>query len=740
MSAELTQYFATCPKGLEGLLYDELLALGAESTRETVAGCYFYSKVSTAYRACMWSRLANRILLPLNSFEVNSAEELYEGISAIPWTEYWSGKGTLAVDFTGRNDAIRHTQFGAQKTKDAVVDYYRGKGIDRPSVDKIRPDIRINVHLHHGKATAALDFGGESLHRRGYRTEQGIAPLKENLAAAILLRADWPGVAARGGALIDPMCGAGTLLIEGVMMAAEIAPGLTRQRYGFEAWEQHKPSTWKQIRKEAEAKADAGRARYLPNFEGYDADPRVIRSARANIERAGLTKQIKVERRAMSDFARSSERDHDFGLLICNPPYGERIGEEESLRPLYKQIGNKLKEECAGWHAAIFTGNVGLGKTMGLRSHRQYAFLNGALACKLLLFKVEESQYVKSPGAAGGATEYTERDGFDIGIDQLIYPKNESEFTSGEQMFANRLKKNIKHLKKWVKREELQCYRIYDADMPEYAVAIDRYNECLHVSEYRAPIGIAPEDAERRLNEVKRVLPLVFDIEPTEIFLKQRQRQRGTWQYERQGNDSRHLVVIEGAARLKVNLSDYLDTGLFLDHRPLRQRIASESKGKSFLNLFCYTASVTVHAALGHAKSSVSVDMSKVYLAWAEENLRLNNIDQEAHQLVAGNCLEWIKSCTTQFDIILLDPPSFSNSKRMEGVLDIQRDYLELIESCSKLLTADGSLYFSNNLKRFKMDSSKLPHLRVEDISESTIDIDFRRNGKIHRCWLIRNS
>lgn len=750
MSAEYMQFFATCPKGLEGLLREELLALGASAVRETVAGSYFTGPVELAYRACMWSRLANRILLPLGSFETSSAEDLYQGIRDIEWLDHWSGKGSLAVDFSGGNDGIRHTRFGAQKTKDAIVDYFRDKGISRPSVDRREPDMRINVRLHRGGASVAWDLGGDSLHRRGYRTEQGLAPLKENLAAAVLLRADWPGVAARGGALLDPMCGSGTLLIEGAMMIAEIAPGLARKRYGFENWLGHSKAVWCQVLEEAESRAATGRSRELSEIRGYDADPQVIKVAEANIARAGLSRQVRVSTKSLREFKRPTHRTLDYGLLICNPPYGERLGDESSLRPLYRELGDKMKEQCAGWAAAVFTGNSHLGKTMGLRSHKQYALWNGALACKLLLFRVEQSQFVDTDKLAVGQSpelrlaEQTESEALASEDDhfhrEFAYPKNESEWGSGEQMFANRLRKNIKRLRKWAKKHQHECYRIYDADMPEYSVAVDLYRDRVHVAEYLAPDSIPVEDTQRRLDEIRRVLPLVFEVEPNQVFYKQRQRQRGAWQYNKQKNQGQEFQVREGGATFKVNLTEYLDTGLFLDHRRLRLRIGSESAGKSFLNLFCYTASMTVHAALGGAEKTVSVDMSKVYLAWAKENFELNKIDTHSHQLLAGNCLEWIKNCEERFDIILLDPPSFSNSKRMEGILDIQKDHAELIEDSCKLLNPGGHLYFSSNSRRFKLDRQLLENFEITDISESTIDEDFKRNKKIHQCWLIRNS
>ncbi|MCB1674758.1 MAG: 23S rRNA (guanine(2445)-N(2))/(guanine(2069)-N(7))-methyltransferase, partial [Halioglobus sp.] len=400
-SAPASQWFATCPKGLESLLSAEMSALGASATRETVAGVYFDGPLALAYRACLWSRLANRILRPAASFDVRDADSLYRQLSSVDWGAMFSPGSSFAIDFSGQNEHIRNTQFGAQRSKDAVVDWFASRHGQRPRVDRHSPDVRLNIRLVKSRLHLALDFSGTSLHQRGYRLRGGAAPVKENLAAALLLRADWPGIAARGGALIDPMCGSGTLLLEAAMMAADIAPGLARPQFGFEHLHGHNARQWQAILSDARSRAEQGRQRgaqgQLPEIRGYDADPAVVRLARENTTRIGLEKVVRVSCRPLAQLQKPSHRPLPLGLLICNPPYGERLGEKRALRPLYRQLGELMLREFAGWQAAIFTSDRELGRATGLRSHRRYALFNGAIASSLLLFDLTDNQ-LREPG------------------------------------------------------------------------------------------------------------------------------------------------------------------------------------------------------------------------------------------------------------------------------------------------------------------------------------------------------
>ena len=721
------QWFAACPKGIEGLLSAELTALGAAETRETVAGVYFTGPVALAYRACLWSRLANRIMLPVARLEAADGDVLYEQLRGVDWAALFGPQQSFAIDFSGENTHIRNTQFGAQRSKDAIVDWFSDKLGQRPPVARKDPDIRLNIRLGGDQAVLSLDFSGGSLHQRGYRLGGGAAPLKENLAAAILLRADWPGMAARGGALIDPMCGSGTLLLEGAMMAADIAPGLARTRFGFEHWRGHNAPQWQAILADARGRAERGRASTLPEIRGYDADPRVIRTAEENIARIGLEKVVRVSARPLAQMTRPSHVPLPHGLVVCNPPYGERLGEKHELRLLYRQLGEVLVREFAGWQAAVFTSDLELGKAIGLRSHKRYALWNGALAAHLLLFDLVDNKLRPLPqeAAVAGARE--------------AVAAGPAELTDGARMFANRIRKNRKRLSAWLKREQVECYRLYDADMPEYAVAVDIYGGRVCVAEYQAPQGVDPQAAARRLEEVQAALPGALDLPAQSIVYKQRRRQRGTDQYQKQGSRGELFSVREGRARLLVNLQDYLDTGLFLDHRPLRRRLAAEAAGRDFLNLFCYTGSATVHAALGGAHSTTSVDLSNTYLDWLRKNLAHNGLDERDNTLVRANCLQWLQQAGRNYDLVLLDPPSFSNSSAMAESFDIQRDHPDLVRATMAALRPGGQLYFSNNRRGFKLDPALGLEFQCEDISRSTLDPDFERNPKIHSCWSIRH-
>lgn len=712
-------WFASCPKGLESLLAHELQTLGASSSRETVAGVHFNGSLAVGYRACLWSRLANRILLPIATVDAPDGDVLYHHLKKLAWEEWLSLQQTFAIDFSGQNRAIRNTQFGAQRCKDAIVDRFQASFGQRPSVSRQQADLRFNIRLSRDRVVVALDMSGGSLHRRAYRSQGGAAPLKENLAAALLLRADWPGMAARGGALIDPMCGSGTLLLEGAMMAADIAPGLLRERFGFESWCGHNADQWQAILNDARGRAQRGRQRELPEMRGYDADFRAVRRAQENITGLGLAQSVRVSCKALNQLRRPTHRPLSDGLIICNPPYGERLGEKKSLRYLYRELGEAMKREFGDWQAAVFTSDVELGRMIGLRSHRQYRFYNGVIASTLLLFELRDnrlSDTLTAPGANQQAVTLSE----------------------GARMFANRLRKNQRRLAPWLKREKIEAYRLYDADMPEYAVAVDVYGEQVHVAEYRAPREVDETAAARRFDEVMAAVPEVLALAPEQVASKVRQRQRGDAQYERQASRDELISIREGAARLLVNLHDYLDTGLFLDHRPLRIRIAKEAKGKDFLNLFCYTGAATIQAALGGAYSTTSVDLSNTYLGWLRKNLAHNGLAESNNHIVRADCSEWLAGAQPRYDLIMLDPPSFSNSRAMTSSFDVQRDHLLLLRAAMKCLRPGGTLYFSNNRRGFKLDPQVMAEFECADISRETLDPDFIRHPKIHVCYCLQ--
>jgi 23S rRNA (guanine2445-N2)-methyltransferase / 23S rRNA (guanine2069-N7)-methyltransferase len=713
--------FATCPRGIESLLLEEIRALGADNVRETIGGVYFDADMPTLYRICLWDRLANRVLLPLVQFPVDSADALYDGVRTVDWNEHVPAQGSITVDFNGTNTHVRNTQFGAVRTKDAVVDIIRDRFGARPTVERDEPDVRINVHLKRGHATVAIDLSGESLHRRGYRRNGGGAPLKENLAAAILTRAGWPEISARNGALVDPMCGSGTFLIEGVQMARGIAPRLDRPHWGFSGWLGHVPATWNTAHGEAREESDERASNATPPAFGYDASGKALAIARDNVERAGLTDHIFLRRRELAEFTQPTHQKLQPGLVVTNPPYGERLGEENSLRHLYEYLGTRLVSQFDGWDAAVITGNPELGKAMRLRAHHYYKVFNGPIESRLLLFKV--AQDARTQARAGATNDSS-----------TTVPT--TTLSDGGQMFANRLRKNVKRLSKWRKRSGVTCYRLYDADMPEYSLALDMYGDWAHVAEYQAPRTIDPNDAAKRLDEALVAVAQVLEIPQSRVVVKRRERQRGAKQYERKERREEFMEVSEGPARLLVNLHDFLDTGLFVDHRKVRESLAETAKGGRFLNLFCYTASATIHAALGGAQFTTSVDSSATYLAWARRNIALNGLSESRNRLVRADVREWLADGQDSYDLIFLDPPTFSNSKGADN-FDLERDHGALVCAAMERLSPNGTLVFSTNKRDFKLDPGLGDRFSVTDKTQWSIDEDFRNGRRPHQCWFL---
>lgn len=725
------RYAATCPKGVEPLLAAELRALGAEEVRETRAAVTFAGALEAGYRACLWSRLASRILLTLAEFPAATAEDLYAGVAALPWEEHISPDGTLAVDVVGTTSGLTHTRFAAQKAKDAIVDRLRELSGTRPSVDFERPDVRVNLRLTRERATLSIDLAGDPLHQRGYRTpgEQAEAPLKENLAAAVLVRAGWSEVAAIGGTLVDPMCGSGTLLVEGALMAADAAPGLLREHWGFGGWLGHDAEVWHALLDEADDRAEAGRAS-LPLIAGYDADTRAVELARACAKRAGFGSAITIEARDLATL--SAPAGARPGLLVTNPPYGVRLGEREGLVPLYAMLGERLLAEYTGWRAAILTSEDALARATGLRSSAAHTLYNGAIEAKVYRFDVSATSTRAEVRRAPDAR------------------------SAGAQILENRLRKNLRHLGKWARREGVTCFRVYDADLPEYAVAVDLYEGAgrdagrrfAHIAEYAPPPEIDAAVAEARLAEAVDVIADVLEVAPGDVAVKVRRRQRGSSQYEKLAARGEAVEVAEGGLRFEVNLHDYLDTGLFLDHRPARAMVRELAEGVRFLNLFAYTGTASVYAAAGGATAINTVDLSETYLEWAKRNMARSGFGElKGARYFATDAMRWLAEerrrveggLAEGYGLVFCDPPTYSSSKKMtERTFDVQRDHVRLIEDAASLLELDGVLIFSTNLRTFKLDAGALAHLLVEDITPQTIPSDFARTPRIHQCFLVR--
>ena len=721
MAEDAQQFFATAPRGFSDLLARELAAAGASEVRERIGGVRFRGTIEVGYRACLWSRIASRVLLELAEFDAATDEAFYRAVAAFDWSAHIDPARTLACEFTGTHPAITNTHYGALRLKDGICDRLRADTGARPDVELVRPAVRAYAHAHGSRVTLSLDFAGEGLHRRGYRLEAGEAPLRENLAAGILLRARWDEAAARGAEFLDPLCGSGTLVIEAAMIAADRAPGLLRDYFGFLGWRQHDAALWQQVKQAAHARA---RSSIDSVVRGSDMDQRALSTSAANAQRAGVAALVRFEHEPVQSVHPLGPAP---GLICTNPPYGERLGDATQAAAVHAELGRALREHFAGWDAAILTASPEVARELRLRSYRVHELWNGAIPCRLLRIDLS------APGTADGEANRSIREAA-------------VAHSAGARMFANRLEKNLKRLGKEAKRAAVSCFRVYDADMPEYAFAIDRYveagNDAVHlqVQEYEAPKEIQTEDVQRRRREALSTLPGTFSIPADRIHLRLRSRQSGASQYQPlQGAGASPFPVEEGGLKFLVNLDDYLDTGLFLDHRLTRARLREHARGARFLNLFCYTASATVYAVAGGARSSLSLDLSNRYLDWAAQNFTLNGLDAGQHRLERAECREWLDGAAAdQYELIFLDPPTFSNSKRMQGVLDIQRDHPQLIERCMLRLAPGGLLLFACNAQRFRLDLQGVERWAVSDVSAATLPFDFARNPRIHRCFEIR--
>jgi len=769
--------FATVPRGLESLLAGELRGLGAKHIKQVRAGVSFAGALETAYRACLWSRLAGRILLPVATGKAQDGDELYQTALGVDWSRHLGVDSTLAVDFTGVNERIRDTRFGAVRIKDAIVDQIRAaSGGRRPSVDARAPDVRVNGHLSGARVTISIDLSGQSLHRRGYRTDkvQVEAPLKENLAAGILLYAAWPHDAAAGASFFDPLCGSGTLPIEAALIAADVAPGLLRAEadtppaagappFGFLNWRGHDAGLWDALVAGARTRRSAGMKRLAAArpgavIRGSDRDARAVQVARDCVARAGLHGLVAVQQADLE----TAVPPADHGLLATNAPYGERLAASADPEAVYRQLGERVRAAFGGWSTAVLAGDHRQVAALGLAVKRDVELRNGPLTCVLSYFEADAA-------ATGSAAPRSARATVRSATPKAATPAQPEAggrvgmLGGGAEYLANRLRKNRRRLTRRLQREGITCYRLYDADMPEYNLVVDVYGEWAHVQEYAAPPEIDPAKAERRLAEALDVIGAALDIPSDHVVVKQRRRQRGAAQYERRADRSALIAVTEDDLTYLVDLGTYLDTGFFIDQRLTRRLVRRLAGGRRFLNLFSYTGTMTVNALAGGSPASTTVDLSATYLDWSERNLKANGFEAARaawpppggapgggaetssgspagpHTLVQADCLRWVAEAGGSYDLIWLDPPTFSNSKRMgRATFDVQRDHADLIRlAARRLLAPGGILLFATNLRNFRLDRTELGGLAVKDLSRATLAFDCERSANRHHVFRI---
>ncbi|MEM9533147.1 MAG: bifunctional 23S rRNA (guanine(2069)-N(7))-methyltransferase RlmK/23S rRNA (guanine(2445)-N(2))-methyltransferase RlmL [Pseudomonadota bacterium] len=692
-------WFFPCPRGLEYLLVDELKGLGLQNVHERLAGVAAAGDLAAGYRAALGSRLASRVLLPLRSGLVEDGEALAALVRDIPWQDHLKATVTFAVSASlNRHPTLKDSRYAALLVKDGLCDVLRERKGARPSVDRENPDLSVYLHIGRDqRATLGIDLVGRPLHQRGYRRWAGEAPLKENLAAALVLRSGW--LEDPSQPLVDPMCGAGTLLLEAVGMALRQAPGLAWISSIRRGWLGHQSSVLKREQKAAAELARDEASGSLGPVLGRDLATTAVRACREHAANAGLSRWVTFE---TADLGQAFAPTEQPGVVLTNPPYGRRLGGGEELADLYRLLGDRLRQDFAGWRASVFTEDPERCRSFGFPPEKRYQLYNGALACSLLRFQV--------PEAAGEPSEEA-------------------------RMVANRIRKNLKKVNKYLKNNNISAYRIYDRDIPEYAVAVDVYGPRINLQEYAPPASVPPPKAARRLADAITGVQLALEVEAADIVVRRRRRQRGSAQYERRGGSGRFHWVEEGPYRFAVNLTDYLDTGLFLDHRETRRLVGEWSAGKSVLNLYCYTGSFTVYAAGGGADHTTSVDVSRTYLDWCRRNLEANNLNTTNHRLLREDVQKFLTESRQQFDLIILDPPTFSNAAKAESTLDVQRDHGALLAQCRQRLAPGGSVLFSTNARKFRLDEDLAADWEIEVLK--SVPPDFSRRPP-HQAWRLR--
>jgi 23S rRNA (guanine2445-N2)-methyltransferase / 23S rRNA (guanine2069-N7)-methyltransferase len=707
------QFVATCGAGLEKLVKEEIIALGGMDPGTTPGAVSWQaSNLNSAYRACLWSRFSSRILVQLAQFEAADPETLYNEAGKIDWSTHFSGDTTFAVYCTLVKSEIGHSHYASLKIKDAVVDQFRKRTGQRPDVDVRKPGIRINLHVEGTTATLALDLSGDSLHRRGYRAGAGEAPLKETLAAAIVhlagIRQDMPV----DSCLLDPMCGSGTLLIEAALILGDSAPGLLREDFGFMYWNRHNQKLWDKLKEEAIEREDIRAEVPWPPIIGYDADPMVVAAARKNIVNAGLKERIVVKQRQLARLHPPAAK----GIMISNPPYGERLSEKESVKYLYRCMGRIFKQQFSGWQLGFFTANPDLADMLGVSWQERYRLYNGPIKCRLLT------------AVAPDATEETAR--------QHHWQLQETGKDLPAEDFCNRLRKDCQNLLPWAEKNKISCLRIYDADMPEYNLAIDLYEQWVHVQEYAPPGTVDRDKAKKRFNDALQVIRTLLNVPHSNLFIKTRHNQRDK-QAIKHTRSGKLYEVFENNCRFLVNFTDFQDTGLFLDQRNIRHLLAQLCDGRTFCNLFASAGSATVCAALGGATSTVNVDIADRHLTRAKANLALNGFGGPLHTFRAQDCMQWLKSGRTRYGVIYMDPPVSFSVKKKNLNFDLQQDHEQLLRLAMDRLSRDGVLIFASNAKKFSFAPTLEDDFHIEDITGETVSKDFKHSRNIHRCWRI---
>ncbi len=741
------EFYANCPSHFEQALADELRAIGAERVRPLTGRVTFEGEAADGLRACLWSRLASRICLVIGRVPAADEDELYRGVRELPWEAVLRPHATIAIAANGTNRAIGNSHFAALRAKDALCDRMLERIGARPAVDTQRPDARIVLSLRGERATVAFDLAGEPLFKRlprravKYLTARRAEVLRPDYAALLLAQAGWHPSDTQPNVLVDAACGTGGVLLEATEALCDRAPGLNRATWGFQGWAGFDAQTWRDLADEARRRAEAsGHRRGV--IVGCDADSGARDVAAGLLEAAGLGEQIvftDADAGAIGHalHSRRLQRPVEGAAVVldlldtplaCLP---RTLGLVRRLRDL-PQLEQAPVAVLAADQATVSAFRMEPASTLAIKPRNEDALI---------------ARFDPDDGAGGGEATVDVGDGKPVPV-----------LLAESEQFARRLIKVARQKRRWAQRAGVSCYRVYDADLPEYAAAIDLYQGApatpgrwLVIAEYAAPRSIDPATAQARMLDILAIAPRVLDVDPAHVHARVRSRSRGGSQYGRRGSDAEGAKALprieEDGLTFLVNFDDYLDTGIFLDHRVTRHLLREEAaRARSFLNLFAYTGTATCYAAAGGVRRTTTVDLSNTYLDWARRNMRANGFTDEGHVFVRADVMQWVREQRhgrTRWDLIFCDPPTFSNSAKMgRRTFDVQRDHVDLIVGISRLLTPGGRAVFSCNLRTFRPDVAALERAGVAltDVTAQTIPEDFSRNPRIHKCYLVERA
>lgn len=745
------ELLATAAAGTEAVVKRELSSLGYDARTITPGRLAFRGELLAIARTNLWLRTGERVLIHMGSFAATDFGVLFDGVAGMPWEQWLPKNAEFPVQGRSHRSQLSSVPACQRIVKRAIVkrlqDAYRVQQLPETG-----PRCAIEVSLRDDVAMLTLDTTGVGLHKRGYRRLVGEAQLRETLAAAMVQLSFWRP----GRVLVDPFCGTGTIPIEAALIGRNMAPGLNRE-FVAETWPTFDSRNWKLAREEAR---DLAKPTLSERLLGYDIDGETLSLARYHAQQAGVADDIHWQERQFSELRAKAE----YGCLITNPPYGERMGADAEIEQLYTTFPLVLRR-LPTWSFYILSSRLDLEQLVGQQADRRRKLYNGPIECIYYQFhgprppRSAATASAELPPAADHdhevATEarFDSPDVLDIGTGHATTPRAAGaanapafgglrpEAKRQAEEFANRLRKRARHLRRWPTKRGITCYRLYERDVPEVPLVVDRYEDALHIAEFARPHDRSPAQHADWLDVMVRTASEVLEVPRERIFVKFRDRQRGASQYTRVANQHAELVVQEAGLKFLVNLSDYVDTGLFLDHRITRQMVRDAAAGKRFLNLFSYTAAFTVYAAAGGAVETMSVDKSATYTDWARRNLDLNNLRGPQHQFVQSDIANFVSrlSQQDQWDLAVVDPPTFSNTKGREDVWDVERDHAQLLQQLARRIAPGGVVFFSTNARRFKLDEPSLSAYSIRDITRQTIPEDFR-NQRIHKCWkLVRH-